>query len=372
MILCYVYISFVGIKKEDMVKKIVKTDKEYAIWLKELKNRVRSVQVKAMVKVNTEMLNFYWELGKDIVEKQNSTSWGDGFIKQLSRDLMKEFPNMKGFSVRNIKYIRQWFLFFSQSITIGQQAVAQLGNTMAKQLVSQIPWGHNIAIITKCKSIDEALFYVNSTIENGWSRSILTHQIESNLYVRKGKSVSNFDLTLPSVQSDLAKDTLKNPYVFDFLNLREKHDEKEFENALLNHVTKFLLELGAGFSFIGRQYKLEVGGDEFYVDLLFYHVKLHCYVVVELKTTKFKPEFSGKLNFYVSAVDGIIKSKQDNPTIGILICKSKNNTVVEYSVKDISKPIGVSEYVITKDLPDYLKSTMPTIEEIEVELKPKI
>ena len=228
------------------MKKIVKTDKEYAIWLKDLKSRVRSVQIKAMVKVNTEMLNFYWELGNDIVDKQNSTSWGDGFIKQLSKDLMKEFPNIRGFSVSNIKYMRQWFLFFSTT------------NTIAKQLVAQIPWGHNIAIITKCKSIDEALFYVNSTIKNGWSRSILTHQIESDLFARKGKSISNFEHTLPSVQSDLAKETLKNPYVFDFLDLREKHNEKEFENELLNQVTKFLLELGAGFSFIDRQYKLEI------------------------------------------------------------------------------------------------------------------
>jgi len=366
------------------MKEVVKTDKKYTIWLKDLKSRVRSVQIKAMVKVNTEMLNFYWELGMDIVEKQSSTSWGDGFIKQLSKDLMKEFPSIRGFSVSNIKYMRQWFLFFSQGITIGQQLVAQLQNPKSQQavdqlensipqqavtLITQVPWGHNITIITKCKSIDEALFYVNNIIENGWSRSVLNHQIESDLYKRKGKSISNFDHTLPSVQSDLAKETLKNPYVFDFLNLREKHDEKEFENELLNQVSKFLLELGAGFSFIGRQYKLEVGGDEFYMDLLFYHVKLHCYVVIELKTTKFKPEFSGKLNFYISAVDGIIKSKQDNPTIGILICKSKNNTVVEYSVKDINKPIGVSEYIVTKKLPNKFKSTLPTIKEIEDELK---
>jgi predicted nuclease of restriction endonuclease-like (RecB) superfamily len=354
------------------MKEVVKTDKKYTIWLKDLKSRVRSVQIKAMVKVNTEMLNFYWELGMDIVEKQSSTSWGDGFIKQLSSDLMKEFPSIKGFSKRNLELVRKWFLFYSTINTIAKQAVSQLKTQKVQQavaLITQVPWGHNIAIMNKCKNINEALFYISSIIKNGWSRSILIHQIESDLYKRKGKSISNFDHTLPSVQSDLAKETLKNPYVFDFLNLREKHDEKEFENELLNQVSKFLLELGAGFSFIGRQYKLEVGGDEFYMDLLFYHVKLHCYVVIELKTTKFKPEFSGKLNFYISVVDGIIKSKQDNPTIGILICKSKNNTVVEYSVKDINKPIGVSEYIVTKKLPNEFKSTLPTIKEIEDELK---
>ncbi|MDA3885779.1 MAG: PDDEXK nuclease domain-containing protein [Candidatus Delongbacteria bacterium] len=354
------------------MKEVVKTDKKYTIWLKDLKSRVRSVQIKAMVKVNTEMLNFYWELGMDIVEKQSSTSWGDGFLKQLSSDLMKEFPSIKGFSKRNLELVRKWFLFYSTINTIAKQAVSQLKTQKVQQavaLITQVPWGHNIAIMNKCKNINEALFYISSIIKNGWSRSILIHQIESDLYKRKGKSISNFDHTLPSVQSDLAKETLKNPYVFDFLNLREKHDEKEFENELLNQVSKFLLELGAGFSFIGRQYKLEVGGDEFYMDLLFYHVKLHCYVVIELKTTKFKPEFSGKLNFYISVVDGIIKSKQDNPTIGILICKSKNNTVVEYSVKDINKPIGVSEYIVTKKLPNEFKSTLPTIKEIEDELK---
>ena len=204
--------------------------------------------------------------------------------------------------------------------------------------------------------------------KNGWSRSVLTHQIESGLYERKGKAITNFSQTLPKPQSDLAQQLLKDPYNFDFLTLTEKHNEKELENALVNHVTKFLLELGAGFSYIGQQYKLEISGDEFFIDLLFYHVKLHCYVVVELKSVKFKPEFTGKLNFYVSAVDGILKSEQDNATIGILICKSKNDTVVEYALKDVHKPIGVSEYIITKKLPDEFKSSLPSIEEIEAEL----
>lgn len=211
-------------------------------------------------------------------------------------------------------------------------------------------------------------FLCPKTIQNNWSRAVLTHHIESGLYEREGKAVTNFQTTLPTPQSDLARQTLKDPYTFDFLTIREKHDEKELEDALINHVTKFLLELGAGFSYIGRQYRLEINGDEFFLDLLFYHVRLHCYVVIELKTVKFKPEFAGKLNFYISAVDGILKTEIDNPSIGILICKSKNDTVVEYALKDIHKPIGVSEYIITKNLPKEFRSSLPSIEEIEAEL----
>jgi predicted nuclease of restriction endonuclease-like (RecB) superfamily len=354
-------------------------DEDYSVWLKELKNKVRLVQIKAAVKVNSELLQFYWELGADIVEKQATAKWGDGFLKQLSIDLSSEFPDMRGFSLSNLKYIKQWYLFYSQKIEKSQQAVGQISSQallhsekpIAQQAVSQItqiPWGHNIAIISKCKNLDEAIFYIQKTIQNNWSRSVLTHHIESNLFKREGKAINNFKATLPEPQSDLAIETLKDPYNFDFLALTEKHNEKELEDALINHVTHFLLELGAGFSYLGKQYKLEVSGDEFFIDLLFYHVKLHCYVVVELKAVKFKPEFAGKLNFYVSAVDGILKSEHDDTTIGILICKSKNDTVVEYALKDVHKPIGVSEYIITKNLPDEFKSSLPSIEEIEAEL----
>jgi predicted nuclease of restriction endonuclease-like (RecB) superfamily len=252
--------------------------------------------------------------------------------------------------------MRQWYRFWSAESVI------------ALQVVAQIPWGHNLTIITKIKSIDEAVFYVQKTIQNNWSRSVLTHQIEGGLYQRQGKAITNFEATLPAPQSDLARQMLKDPYNFDFLMLREKHDEQELENTLIEQITRFLLELGAGFSYLGRQYRLEVAGDEFFMDLLFYHVRLHCYVVIELKTVKFKPEFAGKLNFYISAVDGILKTEQDSPTIGILICKSKNDTVVEYALRDINKPIGVSEYMITQSLPDDLKSSLPSIEEIEAEL----
>jgi len=354
-------------------------NKTYYSWFKELKYKVRLVQIKAAVKVNSELLQFYWELGQDIVDKQKNAKWGDGFLKQLSIDLSSEFPDMKGFSLRNLKYIKQWYLFYSQEIVKSQQAVGQIssqaflqsekliGQQAVAQLI-QIPWGHNIAIISKCKNLNEAFFYIQKIIQNNWSRSVLTHHIESNLFKREGKAITNFKATLPEPQSDLARETLKDPYNFDFLTLTEKHNEKELENALINHVTKFLLELGAGFSYIGQQYKLEVSGDEFFIDLLFYHIKLHCYVVVELKAVKFKPEFAGKLNFYVSAVDGILKSEQDNTSIGILICKSKNDTVVEYALKDVHKPIGVSEYIITKNLPDEFKSSLPSIEDIEAEL----
>ncbi|MGI6395308.1 MAG: PDDEXK nuclease domain-containing protein [bacterium] len=341
------------------MKQLFNADREYSSWIKGLKEKIRSVQIKAAVNVNTEMLVFYWELGSDIVEKQKAVKWGDGFLAKLSDDLMNEFPGMKGFSLRNIKYIRQWFLFYSAQDSIGQQAVAQL---------SMIPWGHNITIISKCRSVEEALFYVQATAKNNWSRSVLTHRIEGNLFEREGKAITNFQFTLPAPQSELAIQTLKDPYIFDFMTIRQQHDEKELENALINHVTKFLLELGAGFSYIGRQYKIEVDGDEFFIDLLFYHVKLHCYVVVELKTVKFQPEFAGKLNFYVSAIDRIVKTPKDDPTIGILICKSKNNTVVEYSIKDISKPIGVSEYKLLQIVPEELKSSLPTIEQLEKEL----
>jgi len=240
-----------------------------------------------------------------------------------------------------------------------------------QQLVAQIPWGHHLVILGKTKSKIEAEFYVKQVIKNNWSRSVLVHQIESGLYLRKGKAITNFELVMPKPQSDLAHQMIKDPYHFNFLNMSEKHKEKELEDALLEQVTKFLLELGAGFSFIGRQVKISVDEEEFYIDLLFYHISLHAYVVVELKTGKFKPEFTGKLNFYISAVDDIFKTEKDNPNIGILICKQKNKTVVEYALRDIKKPMGVSEYTITGDLPDSLRSSLPSIESIESELDKK-
>jgi len=337
---------------------------EYKNWLESLKNSFRSSQIKASVKVNTTLLEFYWDLGGQIVTMQEEHKWGSGFLEKLSCDLSAEFPDVKGFSYRNIRFIRQWYVFW-------QQSVAKIENENWQHLVAilfQVPWGHHQIILNKIKNIDEAIYYVQNTLKNGISRSVLVHQIESNLYERNGKAITNFENTLPPLQSDLAKEITKDPYNFDFITLTQDYQEKELENALTQNITKFLLELGSGFAFVGRQYKLNVGGDEFKIDLLFYHIKLKCYVVVELKVTSFKPEHAGKLSFYTSAIDGELKEKDDNPTIGILICKSKNNTVVEYSLKDINKPLGISEYQLTEILPKEYKSSLPSIEEIEAKL----
>lgn len=368
-----------------MSKAIIQSE-DYKAFIRDIKERIQSAQIKAAVSVNREMLLLYWDLGQRLILKQQETSWGSGFIKQMSKDLQNEFPQMKGFSVRNLELMRQWVRFWLGHPVFAQQAATQLSeskiglqvivpwDSAAKiqqlvDLLMGIPWWHHVVILSKIKSHDQALFYVQKTIQNNWSRAVLTHQIECQLYARTGKTIDNFQATLPAPHSDLARETLKNPYSFDFLTLREKHDEQELEDALVQHVTQFLLELGAGFAYLGRQFKLEVAGDSFYIDLLFYHTKLHCYVVVELKAVKFQPEFAGKLNFYVSAVDSQIKSPEDAPTLGLLICKSKNDTVVEYALRDIHKPIGVSEYTLTKILPESFQSSLPTIAEIEAELE---
>ena len=297
--------------------------------------------------------------------KQKNTKWGDAFLTTMSKDLQKTFPNMSGFSVQNLKNIRYWYKFYNSDEN-GLQAVSQI--ELIEKLVKSIPWGHNQRIMYKCKNIEEALFYVQKTMDNGWSRTVLEHQIDSDLYHRQGKAITNFQSKLPEPQSDLAEQTLKNPYNFDFLALREKYDEKELEDALIKQITQFLLELGTGFSYLGRQVHLHVGESDFYMDLLFYHVRLHCYIVVELKTEKFKPEFAGKLNFYVTAVNKQMKTEQDNPTIGILICKDKDDVVAEYALDNISQPIGIAEYELTKILREEFKSSLPTVEEIESEL----
>lgn len=351
-------------------------DKEYKEWLSALKLKVRTAQIKAALKVNTELLTLYWELGADIVAKQANAKWGTGFLPHLSQDLTAEFPEMRGFSLRNLKYMKQWYLFYSQQHSIGQQAVAQLADSnqadsKTQQTVgqiTQIPWGHNIVIVTKCKTLSEALYYAGNTLAHNWSRAVLVHQIESGLYKREGNAVNNFAATLPKPQSDLAEQTLKDPYIFDFLRLTKEYNERDLENGLVKHITKFLLELGAGFAYVGKQIRLQVGEREFFPDLLFYHFRLRCFVVVELKTIGFEPEHAGKLNFYLKAVDSLLKSEFDNPSIGILICKSRDRVVVEYALSDIHKPIGVTEYQLTESLPENLKSSLPSIEEIEAEL----
>ena len=374
-------------------------DDDYHIWLKNLKEKVRLVQIKAAIKVNSELLKFYWELGQDIVDMQKSAKWGDGFLKQLSKDLIVEFPEIKGFSQTNLKYVKRWYLFYSQGIEKSQQVVDQLSQTvdivesnhnqekksaLDRQVIDpsaldtfgqqaiaqiiQIPWGHNIVISNKCKNIEEAIFYVQQTLQNNWSRSLLVHQIENGLFQREGKAITNFSETLPTPQSDLAQQTLRDPYIFDFMALSKDYSERELENSHIEHITHFLLELGAGFAYVGKQISLRVSEREFFLDLLFYHTQLHSYVVVELKTVEFEPEHAGKLNFYIKAIDEQIRKEGDKPTIGILLCKSKNKVVVEYSLSDIHKLMGVSEYHLTQSLPDDLKSFLPSIEEIEAEL----
>ncbi|MBI5056482.1 MAG: DUF1016 domain-containing protein [Nitrospirae bacterium] len=342
-------------------------DNDYKIWLADLKGRIRNVQIKAALKVNAELLNFYWELGADIVKKQATTKWGDGFLRQLSKDLMVEFPEIRGFSRTNLLYMRKWYLFYRDTSGNVPQVVGQMQPANIKEIF-QIPWGHNREIISKCKTREEAVFYVQNTIIHNWSRSVLVHQIESGLYQREGRSVNNFAVTLPKPQSDLARETLKDPYVFDFLSMTREYNERDLEKGLTDHLTHFLLELGSGFAFVGRQIRIQVGEKEFFIDLLFYHIRLHCYVVVELKTVDFEPEHSGKLNFYIKAVDSQLRKDGDQPTIGILLCKSKDKLVAEYALSDIHKPIGVSEYQLTHNLPEVLKGSLPTIEEIEAEL----
>mgnify|MGYP000382031493 CR=1 FL=1 len=328
----------------------------YASWLSELKQRIQSAQQRATLSVNRELILLYWQIGHDILERQQAQGWGAKVIDQLAHDLMAAFPEMKGFSRRNLLYMRsfaeQW-----PEIEFVQQAVAQ------------IPWGHNILIITKCSSVDEARFYVAQTLEQGWSRDVLALQLKSNLHNRAGKAVTNFARTLPMPQSDLAQQTLKDPYTFDFMTMTGSYNELDVERQLTQHITQFLLELGKGFAFIGRQFHLEVAGNDYYIDLLFYHVTLKCYVVVELKNRKFIPEYAGKLNFYLSAVDTLLKRNDDQPTIGLLLCRDKNNIEVEFALRDMNKPMGVSEYTLVEALPDNLKGAMPTVEEIESDLQ---
>jgi predicted nuclease of restriction endonuclease-like (RecB) superfamily len=334
---------------------------EYKDWLLELKSKIRSVQLKAAVTVNAALIEFYWELGRMIDEKQ--TGYGSQFLDVLSKDLRSEFPEMKGLSYRNLALCRQFYNFYSSSIL--QQAVAEFG----QQPIAQIPWGHNILIFSKSRDIQEANFYLQKTLENNWSRDVLAFQIKSQLYERQGKAITNFSHTLPKPQSELAHQTLKDPYIFEFLTLGESYKEKDIENQLVSHVTKFLLELGKGFAFLGQQYHLEIAGNDYYLDLLFYHTRLKCYVVIELKNTRFIPEYAGKLNFYLSAVDSLVKEPDDKPTIGILLCRDKNNVEAEFALRDINKPMGVSEFQFTEVLPDNLKSSLPTVEEIEEELR---
>ena len=330
---------------------------EFASWINTLKKKVHSARQKIAFSINSQLLELYWEIGKEVDSKLKNSNWGTNIIDKISSELTSEFPDIKGFSRRNIYAIRQWYLFYSQKYEFVPQAVAQ------------IPWGHNRLIISKIKDIHIAEFYNEQCQKNAWDRDTLEIQIKSALHNRIGSSSNNFLNTLSDNQSKLANETLKDPYNFDFLGLQEDVLEKVIEDELTKHITKFLLELGKGFAFIGRQYKIEISETDYFIDMLFYHLELRSYVVIELKSGKFKPEYAGKLNFYLSAIDSQLKKEFDNPTIGILLCKSKDKIEAEYALRDINKPMGISEYRLTEAIPENIKYKLPTIEELENELE---
>lgn len=327
----------------------------YAEWLTELKTRIHAAQQRAALAVNRELLSLYWQLGRDLLERQAAGTWGSGVIDQVSTDLRAAFPEMRGFSPSNLKYMRAF-------------AEAWPDFPDRQQAVGELPWGHNVVLLTKLKQGDQRLAYAQAATAHGWSRNVLVHHIELRTAERQGKALTNFEQLLPKPQSDLARESLKDPYRFDFLGLTNEAQERALETALVQHVTQFLLELGAGFAFVGRQVLLNVGGDEFFIDLLFYHLKLRCYVVIEIKAGKFKPEHTGQLSFYLTAVDAQVKAPEDAPTIGLLLCKSKNRVVAEYALRDTNKPIGVAEYQLVESLPKELEANLPSIEQIEREL----
>ena len=343
---------------------------EYGKLLTSIKSKIRSAQIKASVSVNKTLLALYWDIGEMIIKKQTEAKWGDFLIEKLAIDLRGEFPEMKGFSRRNLFYIRQWIQFYTGKSQLVQQPVALIKKV--QQLAGQIPWGHNLLIISKVKSLEEADFYLKETITHNWSRSVLSIHIESDDFKRKGKLANNFHLTLPQPQSDLARETLKDPYNFDFLCLHDDALEREIEDALTTHITRFLLEMGAGFAFVGRQYNLEADGKDFFIDLLFYHIKLRCYVAIELKAGEFKPEYAGQINFYLTALDETVKAKTDNPSIGLILCKTRSKVIAEWSLRKMNAPIGISEFKLTTAIPNKMKPSLPSIEEIETELSKPI
>ena len=361
-----------------MDNKIV--SKEYVEWLNSVKKSIRVARVKAAVSVNSALVDFYFNLGKVISGKE--ALWGSKFLEQLSHDLRKEFSEVKGFSVTNLKYCRLFYKYVLTRPQSGDELENRLGHQTGDEIASFVksdfyqqirllPWGHIKLLISKIKVQDAASFYISKAIENGWSRDVLALQIKSKLHERQGNAITNFKRTLPTPQGDLAQQLIKDPYRFDFLEMTKLYNERDIENQLIKHVQSFLLELGKGFAFVGNQYHLEVAKKDYYLDLLFYHIHLRCYVVVELKNCPFKPEYTGKLNFYLSAVDSLVKSENENPTIGILLCRDKNKIETEFALRGMTQPMGVSEFYLTEVLPEELKGSMPTIEEIEQEFKQK-
>jgi predicted nuclease of restriction endonuclease-like (RecB) superfamily len=342
---------------------------DYAELLLDIKTRIRQAQIRATVAVTRELIHLYWDIGREIVQRQDREGWGKAVVHCLADDLQREFPGMGGFSSQNIWYMRAFYLAWTKETVKLQQPVGVLDGKDIPQVVAQIPWGHNLQLIAKLKDPRQRLWYAQKVIQHGWSRAVLVHQIELDLYGREGKAINNFSETLPPVQSDLAQQILKDPYVFDFLTLTDDSRERELHDGLLEHLRDFMLELGVGFSFVGSQYHLEVGDKDYYIDLLFYHLKLRAFVAIDLKVKEFKPEYTGKMNFYLSAIDDRLRHADDRPSIGIILCKVRNKITVEYALRDTHKPIGVSEYQLTKALPDELKSSLPTVEQLEAELE---
>lgn len=327
----------------------------YESFVEELKDRIRSAQVRAALSVNRQLVLLYWRIGRDILNRQKQEGWGTKIIDRLSLDLAKAFPAMRGFRARNLKYMRAF-------------AEAYPEEEFVQQVVARLPWGHQVRILDAVKDPSEREWYVRQAFENGWSRNVLVHQIDSKLYERQGRALTNFDRTLPEPQSDLAQELLKDPYHFDFLSFGPELLERDLERSLIEHIRDFLLELGKGFAFVGSQFHLEIAGQDYFLDLLFYHVRLHCYIVIDLKIEEFKPEFAGKMNFYLSAVDDLLRQPQDQPTLGIILCKDRDRLVVEYTLRDLKKPMGVAEYRLTEALPERLRAELPTTDDLVREL----
>ena len=344
---------------------------DYSALLVDIKNRIRTAQTRASLSVNRELIQLYWDIGHLIVERQRAQGWGRSVVERLAADIQKGFPGMTGFSPQNIWYMRAFYLAWTDDVESLQPAVGESRATSPPAAAAQIPWGQNIELVTKLKNPLQRLWYAEQTTANGWSRPMLVHWIESDLYSRQGKSVTNFSNALPPPQSDLAKQIVRDPYNFDFLTLREPVAERELEDGLLSHIRKFLIELGAGFAFVGQQVHLEVGGEDFYIDLLFYHLKLRCYVVIDLKATSFKPEYTGKMNFYLSAVDDLLRHPDDKLSLGLILCKTRSKIVAEYALRNVGSPMSIAHYTtkLVASLPAEFKDSLPRPEEIEAELK---
>jgi len=334
---------------------LITTHPEYRKFLKDLQGRIQATRIKVALSANQEMIELYWHIGKSIVEMQKEYGWGTSIVEQIAQDLRNQYEAMQGFSRTSVFAMRQFYLYFSPS------------SELVPRIVGQMPWGHIRTLIAKVKDPQIAIFYANSCVENAWTKPILELQIEQQLHKSIGKAVNNFNLTLPQPHADLAMQILKDPYHFDFFEIATQAHERDLELQLMQHITKFLLALGKGFAFLGRQYPMTINGRDYFLDLLFYHTKLKCHVVIELKIGEFKPEYIGKMNFYLSAADDLLKSDGDQPTIGLILCKDKDKFDVEYALRDIGKPIGVSSF-ITKEIPMDVKSQLPTVEELEWEL----